>query len=182
MFPILTSGRPSLFNTLREQTALISSLALKEPGIPRYLWSTDYRVLSIDGFALPVTTIVSGIHAILSQTEAALDKVTRGCPLHDFWEQIDKALDLDQPRQWFMDKSRETTTGYSFITDPANDLVKYEDRLLRHLLSEDRDDFVVDIADNVQHCNKGCHLSHSLTTLLNERNYRCYLELVRGPR
>lgn len=135
--------------------SLISALSYQEPGIPRFLWSPDYHVVSIDGFPLQLSKLVNGIHAIVSQAEVALEKVLRGCPLQDCWRHIDLSLDPSKPSQWFTDKSREDCNGYSFLTDPTNGLVPYQHHLLKHLLRQGSNEFVLDLQDNHQHIRKG---------------------------
>lgn len=164
--PFLTIGRPSLFNTLREQMALLSALSYQEPGLPRFLWSPDYRVVSIDGFPLQLSTLITGIHAIITQTEISLDHVLRQCPLSDCWSHIDRALDPTQPKHWFTDKSREDQSGYSFLTDPANGLQHYRHSLLRHFLRDDNPEFVVDFPDGTHYIRKGISFSSFFLFLL----------------
>lgn len=173
--PYLIVGHPCLFNTLREHMSLLSALALQEPGIPRFNWSSDHLVVSIDGFPLQLSTLITGIHATITQAEIALDHVLRNCALSDCWSLIDRALDLTQPKQWFTDKSREDRFGYSFLTDPANGLEPYKYTLLHHFMHPSNPEFLLDLSDAQQYIRKG-FLSSFFHNLYS--NYAFYLEAL----
>jgi hypothetical protein len=134
--PHLTTGKQSTFNTLREAMALISALTYEERGLPRFSWSYDFTVLSIDGRAFPLQRFIALIHGCLHSIDIHLKALFGTCPYGDVLEYIDGRLDPSQPDKWFRDRPQDQTYGTSIFTHEENGFEAYRHRLLQHMTQD----------------------------------------------
>lgn len=127
----LTEGIPSPLNSLREYMHLISAFAHQKPEIPHVLWVPDNTVLQFDGFPIILDDYKKMGLELLSRANKALDVVLCGCKLTAFDDYIDASTNPDEPRNWLQDSPRNTSKGYSFLSDPRNKFSTHTYSLLR---------------------------------------------------
>ncbi|KAF9065236.1 hypothetical protein BDP27DRAFT_1366602 [Rhodocollybia butyracea] len=139
MYPFMAHTRSlgaTLFNSLRQTMHYISSLACRQQGVSRFIWSTDHRSLSIDGFPVYIPSFVEEIQGVLSSLTDRVTKLFRGCPFLDILEHIDDATIPDPSGRphWFTDQLSKEDHLYSFIEEKANGLLHFRPRLLKWLV------------------------------------------------
>ena len=133
------SSQYTLFNTLREQISLTSSIAYEEPGLPRFSWDPSMRYLSIDGKAIALMDFYNAIHTVVRQVEAKVGEIFGECEYEDIMKHIDAGLDLSRPsKQWFRESPQTYTRGTSVFNNSFNGFDKFRMRLVEHMAKDDR--------------------------------------------
>jgi len=130
-----------MFNILREQMAMISTLAHLHPGLPLFSWDVTMQNLSIDGHVLPMKKFVKSIHDIIERIATLLRQVFRGHDYEDILQFIDSRLDPKDPERWFRDRPQCVAIGTSIFNENDNGFRKYRHRLLK-VMSDDPTFFV----------------------------------------
>ncbi|KAJ3709876.1 hypothetical protein DFJ43DRAFT_1162382 [Lentinula guzmanii] len=120
----ISEGKQVLFNSLRQSMHLISSIAYRQQGLARFLWSPDRKTLSIDGFPVHIPTFLKNIQRTLLTTIERVQTLFRGCEYLDILDHIDQGMVPDEVGQtrWFRDQE--------------NGLEQFSDRLLLHLIEK----------------------------------------------
>jgi hypothetical protein len=139
--PILTEKKPTMFNILREQMTMISTLAHLHPGLPIFSWDVTMQNLSIDGRVLSLTKFVDSMHSVIDNISARLHRVFRGHGYDDIMQYIDSRLDPADPERWFRDRPQCVAIGTSIFSEPDNGFQPYRLRLLRSM-SDDHAFFI----------------------------------------
>lgn len=125
-----------MFNSLRQSMHLVSSIAYRQQGLARFLWSPDRKTLSIDGFPVHIPSFLQNIHRTLLTTTEKIHTLFRGCEYMDILDHIDHGMVPDeagQPR-WFRDHLSNDRERYSFMEEEENGLQQFSNRLLLHLI------------------------------------------------
>jgi hypothetical protein len=128
--PFLTERRPTMFNTLRQQMALTSSLSYTHAFLPLFAWDPTRQNLSIDGKVLPMSKFKGAIHGSLQDLPFMMDRIFGGCQYNDILDYMDLRLDPSSPTQWFRDRPQEFAIGTSVFSNCDNELGRYRHRLL----------------------------------------------------
>ncbi|KAJ4478861.1 hypothetical protein C8J55DRAFT_561224 [Lentinula edodes] len=124
-----------LFTTLRQNMNLFKAIASRQQGVARFNWNIERSVISIDGFPIAVSSFVDGVHRTLTDVEASIERLFRGCPYLDILQHIDDAMvphNTGQPR-WFRDRPGKSDVRYSFFEEAENGFQQFRPRLLDHL-------------------------------------------------
>ncbi|KAJ3712543.1 hypothetical protein DFJ43DRAFT_1161447 [Lentinula guzmanii] len=134
----ISEGKQVLFNSLRQSMHLISSIAYRQQGLARFLWSPDRKTLSIDGFPVHIPTFLKNIQRTLLTTIERVQTLFRGCEYLDILDHIDQGMVPDEVGQtrWFRDRLSNDNERYSFIEEEENGLEQFSDRLLLHLIEK----------------------------------------------
>ncbi|KAJ3991696.1 hypothetical protein F5050DRAFT_1812256 [Lentinula boryana] len=134
----ISEGKQVLFNSLRQSMHLISSIAYRQQGLARFLWSPDRKTLSIDGFPVHIPTFLKNIQRTLLTTIERVQTLFRGCEYLDILDHIDQGMVPDEVGQtrWFRDCLSNDNERYSFIEEEENGLQQFSDRLLLHLIEK----------------------------------------------
>ncbi|KAH7908979.1 hypothetical protein BJ138DRAFT_1103052 [Hygrophoropsis aurantiaca] len=134
--PYLTDGKPTLFTSLRQKMALISSLAHNEHELPRFMWNADYDVLSIDGFPISLPTFRQSIEDTISSINNRVSQLCRGCPVDDLMSHIDSRTNPHAATLWFRDRPQNLAQGASVFNEEGNAFRGFDSRLLKHLSAD----------------------------------------------
>lgn len=113
---------------------LLSSIAYRQQGIARFLWSRDRKTLSIDGFPVHIPSFMKNIQQMLADVSEKIKGLFRGCDYLDILEHIDQGMVPDesgQPR-WFRDQIGSDRERYLFLEEDENGFAEFSDRLLVH--------------------------------------------------
>jgi hypothetical protein len=132
----LIDGKQTLFTGLRQKMALISSLSYSEPGIPRFMWNVSKTVLTVDGFAIQLSTLYHLLRSSIDSMETMIRHVFRGCEFEDILAYIDSRMDPLLPDKWFRDSPQESKQGTSIFSYQSNNLNRFSFRLLEHLAKD----------------------------------------------
>lgn len=124
-----------LFTTLRQNMNLFRAIATRQQGLARFNWNIERSVISIDGFPIPVSSFVDGVHRTLKDVKLSIERVFRGCPYVDILKHIDEAMVPHQTGQpmWFRDRPGNSDIRYSFFEERENGFEEFRPRLLDHL-------------------------------------------------
>ncbi|KAJ3878219.1 hypothetical protein F5051DRAFT_439914 [Lentinula edodes] len=134
----LTDGHTVLFTTLRQNMNFLRALASRQQGLARFNWNIERTVISIDGFPIPVSSYINGVHNTIKNVSSQIDHLFRGCNYSDILQLIDDAMvpaQSGQPR-WFRDRPTGDKIRYSFFEEPENGLQEHRPRLLNHLIED----------------------------------------------
>ena len=126
-----------MFNILRENMTIISTLSYLEPGLPRFSWDHLMQVLSIDGKAIPLKKFYSAIHRSIDDVLSHIKSLFGDCPFDDILEHIDQCLDPTNPEMWFRERPQQNTIGTSLFTEPTNGFELFRTRLVEHMSKGD---------------------------------------------
>jgi hypothetical protein len=136
--PFLTEKHPTMFNTLRQQMAMTSSLSYAHTFLPLFAWDPARKNLSIDGKVLPMSHFKRAIHSTLQDLPSMIDPIFGDCPYKDILDYIDSRLDPSSPIQWFRDRPQEFAIGTSVFSNTDNELGRYRHHLLDAMSKDQR--------------------------------------------
>lgn len=127
-----------MFNTLRQYTTLLTTIAKAQPGIPRFNWNSDYTAFSIDGFSISLDTFHQGLTNKIKQVEKLIENLFRGCEYQDILDYIDSRLDpsIDCIKDWYADEPLNDTKLFSLFSILSNSWEPFKMRLLHHLTKD----------------------------------------------
>lgn len=125
-----------MYSVLRHHMSFLTALTKSEPGLPRFNWNLERTVLTIDSNALLLNDIYKMMHSRIARMEANIARLFRGCEYQDILCFIDEKLHPDHVKDWFCDKPRDRSLGQSFVSNPDNGLVQFQDRLVTHLAND----------------------------------------------
>lgn len=130
----LTDGKKSSFTCLRQYQALFSTLAGLVSGPPRIMWDSTKTILSLDTNPIPVLRVKQAAFDVAVRLEELIHNLCDGMDTRDLFALIDRRLDSRAANcdQWFMDSPRNVENGYSFLTDPRNELAPFRNSLMRY--------------------------------------------------
>ncbi|KAJ3902464.1 hypothetical protein F5879DRAFT_991007 [Lentinula edodes] len=168
--PFLLDDRQTPFTVMRQHMKLISSIVFSQDTIPRFTWDAHFSVVSMDGYPLKWVDIINGFKSSLSDLEAHIDIVFRGCRYEHILEYIDSRLEADSSssENWFRDSRDQTQHGYSLVKEKLNHLEQYRPILLAHMIEDSR---LFVTVDGKPHAKQGAllewfaHLQNVIDTL-----------------
>ncbi|ESK91142.1 dna helicase, partial [Moniliophthora roreri MCA 2997] len=136
----LTETNTTLFTTLRQNMMLLKALARRQQGIARFNWNHDMTVLSIDQWPIRVADFINGVKSSIASVREGIKRLFRGCKYDDLEKHIEEGMVPDasgQPK-WFTDSPQENRCRYSFFEEESNGFLDQRDRLLNHLVNDDK--------------------------------------------
>lgn len=134
---IVTDGRNSPFNSVRELLRLLSTIIGSQPEMPAFYWTDDAcRTLASGQNAFSIS-LEHLAHMVDQLTRDACDVMTTkllyGFDLSEFDQLISGPL---------FDNLHDNKPGYSFINNPKNNFRFVSDKFIRYMMSTCRDYFI----------------------------------------
>lgn len=136
--PFIMEGKQVLFNSLRQSMHLLSSIAYRQQGLARFIWSLDRKSLSIDGIPVHIPSFINNILRTLTDVTGNIDRLFRGCEYLDILQHIDQGMIPDESGKWFRDRIGREAERYSFLEEEENGFGQFHHRLLNHLAENSR--------------------------------------------
>jgi hypothetical protein len=122
----------SFVSSLANQMSWLSNNTPKTPSI---VLNPENTVLSLHGYSLVISEFPQWYQSRLKSAEALMSDVLCGFEFPELHEIIRRRLNPKSPADWFIDDLTNRTPGYSFITDPQNELIQFEKALHRKIMT-----------------------------------------------
>lgn len=118
----------------------LSSMAAREQGLSRFIWSTDRRSLSVNGFPVHIPSFIQSLAHTISTVTEQINNLSCGYSFLDIFERIDQSMipDTSGRPHWFVDKINNDRPGYSFLDEDENGFAQFRQQYLRHLISQSK--------------------------------------------
>lgn len=123
---------------MREIKNLFDRVVASMPMIARFSWDHSYKVISLDGWPIPIQTLLESWKTCLADLSISVHKLFRGFDFQSILDLIDsKTIPIpEEAPNWLSDSRMQYDYLYSFLEEDRNQLKPFRAGFLKYLLKD----------------------------------------------